>query len=88
MRRSNLETYVGIISLLAHEGPLRLTNIMYKVNINCSMIKKDLDFLVKQDLVEERILGKAGIVFAVTQRGINVVRYFQEPKQILPIVEA
>jgi hypothetical protein len=52
------------------------------------MIKKDLDFLVKRDLVAERILGKAGIVFAVTQHGINVLKYFQEPKQILPIVEA
>lgn len=88
MRRSPLETYIEIISLLAQEGPLRITNIMYKANINCSLIKKDLDFLVKQALVEERIVGKAGIIFAVTQRGINVLKYFHEPKQMSPIVEA
>jgi predicted transcriptional regulator len=85
MRRSPLETYVEIISLLAQEGPLKLANIMYKANITCGMIKNDLDFLVKQNLVEERIAGKTGIVFAVTQRGINVLKYFQEPKQMSPI---
>jgi predicted transcriptional regulator len=88
MRRSPLETYVEIISLLSQEGPLRMTNIMYKANITSCMIKKVLDFLVKQNLVEERIVGRTGIDFAVTQRGINVLKYFQEPKQMSPIVEA
>jgi len=87
MRRSPLETYVEIISLLAQAGPLMLTDIMYKTNIACSLIKNDLDFLVKQNLVEERIVGKTGIVFVASQRGINVLKYFQEPKQMSPIVE-
>ena len=54
---------------------------MYKANLNCSVLKEDLSFLVKQGLVEERTIGKAKIVFAVTQRGINVLKYFQELKQ-------
>ncbi len=87
MRRSKLEMYVDILKVLAHRGPLKLTHIMYKANVNCSVLKEYLDFLIKQGLVEERTMGKARVVFAVTQRGITVLKYFRELKQVLPIVE-
>ena len=87
MRRSKLEMYIGILSELAHHGPLKLTHVMYKANVNCSVLKEYLAFLVKQGLVEERTVGKARVVFAVTQRGITVIKYFKELKQVLPIVE-
>jgi predicted transcriptional regulator len=60
---------------------------MYKANVNCSVLKEYLEFLMKQGLVEERIVGKARTVFAVTPRGITVLKYFRELKQVLPIVE-
>lgn len=87
MRRSKLEMYVDILSVLSHRGPLRLTHVMYKANVNCSVLKEYLDFLMKQGLVEERPLGKRRIVYAVTQRGLMVLKYFRELKQVLPIVE-
>ena len=87
MRRSHLEIYVEIISVLAQKGPLKLTRIMYKANLNCTVLKEDLGFLVKRGLVEERTIGKAKTVFAVTQRGINVLKYFRELNQALSIVE-
>jgi predicted transcriptional regulator len=60
---------------------------MYKANVNCSVLKEYLDFLIKQGLVEERTVGKRRVVFAVTPRGITVLKYFKELKQVLPIVE-
>ena len=87
MRRSKLEMYVDILSVLAHKGPLKLTHVMYKANLNCSVLKEYLDFLIKQGLVEERTVGKQRLVYAVTQRGITVLKYFRELKQVLPIVE-
>ena len=87
MRRSKLEMYVDMLRVLAQKGPLKLTHIMYKANVNCSVLKENLDFLLKQGLVEERIVGKGRVVFAVTQRGITVLKYFRELKQMLPIVE-
>ena len=87
MRRSKLEMYVDILTVLAHRGPLKLTHVMYKANVNCSVLKEYLDFLMKQNLVEERIVGKARVVFAVTPRGITVLKYFRELKEVLPIVE-
>lgn len=87
MRRSKLEMYVDILTVLAQRGPLKLTHVMYKANVNCSVLKEYLDFLMKQGLVEERTIGKRRAVFAITQRGITVLKYFKELKQVLPIVE-
>ncbi len=87
MRRSKLEMYVGILQALALKGNLKLTHIMYKANVNCSVLKEYLDFLMKQGLVEERALGKQRVVYAITPRGINVLKHFKELRQVLPIVE-
>ena len=87
MRRSKLEMYVDILKVLARVGPLKLTHIMYKANVNCSVLREYLDFLLKQNLVEERNVGKSRTVFAITQRGITVLKYFWELQQILSIIE-
>ncbi|MGA2308484.1 MAG: winged helix-turn-helix domain-containing protein [Candidatus Bathyarchaeia archaeon] len=87
MARSKLETYVDILKVLAHRGPLKLTHIMYKANVNGSILREYLDFLLKQNLVEERNVGKSRTVFAVTQKGITVLKNFRELQQILPIIE-
>ena len=87
MRRSKLEMYVDILKVLVHRGPLKLTHVMYKANVNCGVLKEYLDFLIRQSLVEERTVGKNRSVFAITQRGIIVVKYFKELEQVLPIIE-
>jgi predicted transcriptional regulator len=87
VRRSKLEMYIDTLTVLAHRGPLKLTHIMYKANVNCRVLKEYLEFLIKQGLVEERNVGKRRVVYAITQRGITVLRYFKELKQVLPIIE-
>ena len=79
--------YVDILSVLAHRGPLKLTHVMYKSNVNCSVLSEYLEFLLKQGLVEERNVKKNRTVYAVTQRGLTVLKLFRELKQVLPIVE-
>jgi predicted transcriptional regulator len=79
--------YVDILKVLAQKGPLKLTHVMYKANVNCSVLKEYLDFLTKQGLVEEKILRKERIVYVITQRGVTVLKQFRELKQVLPIVE-
>ena len=87
MRRSKLEMYIDILKVLARHGPLKLTHIMYKANINCSVLKQYLDFLIEQNLVEEKSLGRKRIVYAITERGRTVLKYFRELRTVLPIVE-
>jgi predicted transcriptional regulator len=87
MRRSKLEMHVDILKVLAHWGPSKLTRVMYKGNLNCSVLKGYLDFLTKQELVEEKIIREERSVYAITQRGVTVLKYFRELKEALPIVE-
>jgi predicted transcriptional regulator len=87
MRRSKLEMYIDILNVLGNRGPLKLTHIMYKANINCSVLNEYIDFLIKQNLIEKRTIQKERIVFEITQRGITVLKYFRELEQALPILE-
>ena len=87
MRRSKLEMYIDILRVLAQRGPLKLTHVMYKANVNCSVLKEYLDFLIQQNLVEERTVGKKRNVYALPERGLKVLKYFRELRTMLPITE-
>ena len=87
MRRSKMEMHLDILKILAQKGPLKLTHIMYKSNVNFSVLKEYLDFLIKQELIEEKTLRKERIAYAVTHRGLAVLGYFRELQILLPILE-
>jgi predicted transcriptional regulator len=79
--------YVDILKVLGQRGPLKLTHIMYKANVNCKILREYLDFLLVQGLIEERIVGKSRVVYANTQRGLTVLKYFREVNKALPLIE-
>jgi len=91
MRRSKLEMHVDILKVLARHGPLKLTHIMYKANVNCSVLRQYLDFLIQHNLIEEQTLHKKRrkirVVYAITERGLTVLKYFRELNTALPIIE-
>ena len=87
MRRSKLEIYIDILNVLSFKGPLKLTHIMYKSNVNCNVLREHLTFLIKNSLVEERIVKREHVVYALTQRGLSVLKAFREIKQVFPIEE-
>jgi predicted transcriptional regulator len=88
MRRSHLEIYVEILSLLVQKGPQKRTHIMQKTNLNSKVLTENLSFLAKQALIETRNIGKARVVFVATQRGTNVVKFFSELNKTFPIIES
>ena len=87
MRRSQLEMHLKILEILDHVGPLKLTHVMNRANVNCSLLKESFDFLTKQGLVEEKIIGKERKVYAITKLGCKVLEQFRELKEMLPIAE-
>ena len=83
--------YVDVLKVLARNGPLKLTHIMYKANVNCSVLKQYLGFLVQQNLVEEQTLhkkrAKTRVVYAITERGRTLLKYFRELDRALQITK-
>jgi len=91
MRRSKMEMYIDILKVLAQNGPLKLTHVMYKANVNCSVLKQNLDFLINQKLIEEQIThkkrNKTKVRYAITERGKTVIKYFNEVNRALQITK-
>jgi len=85
MRRSKMEMQIDILKTLAQKGPLKLTHIMYKSNVNCCVLKEYLDFLTNHELVEEKTIKKEKIVYAITEKGLTVLKYFRELQIMLPL---
>ncbi len=92
MRRSKMEMHMSIIKTLAQKGPLKLTHIMYKANVNCSVLKQNLDFLLDQNLIEEQIKqkkrNKIKIRYAITEKGKTVIKYFNEVNIALQLTDS
>ena len=84
MRRSKLEMEIDILKMLAQKGPLKLTHLMYKTNVNCDVLSKNLVFLLKQGLIEVRNVGRERHVFAITGLGLTLLKSWKEVKQLLP----
>jgi predicted transcriptional regulator len=84
---SKLEMFVDVLNVLQQKGPLRVSQIMHEANFSCNIVKDCLDFLIKQGLTEERMVGKSGVVYANTTRGTQVIKFFTELDRTLSSVE-
>lgn len=82
-----MEIHLDVLRTLAQKGPLKLTHIMYKSNVNCCVLKDYLDFLILHNLIEEKTIKKERIVYKITEKGISVLKYFRELQTMLPIDE-
>ena len=84
---SKLEMYVDILNVLEQRGPLRVSHITHEANVSCTILKGGLEFLIKQGLIEERIVGKNSVVYANTTRGTQVIKFFTELDGTLSVKE-
>jgi predicted transcriptional regulator len=85
LRRSKLETYEAILGALA-KRPLKIDRLAFKVNLDCVALKKNLEFLVENGLVEELFLPK-GTSYAATERGISVFKTLDFQKYFKKILD-
>jgi len=92
MAPSKLEKYLTILEALVLR-PRKLDSIAYKTKMECNALKRHLDFLLSNGLVEERKLSKDQVVYAINERGISVyktlraLKYLEKLKTILPTIE-
>ena len=87
MRRSKLEIELDILKILSQKGPLRLTHIMYKTNLNCEVLSKDLAFLKQQGVIEVRNVGRGSQFYSITNIGLSLLKSWKELRQFLSAVE-
>jgi predicted transcriptional regulator len=74
-RRSQMEIYIDILKAVA-EGKKKPTHIMYRANLSWTRLKRYIDFLISQDLLQEKT-NEGTTVFMLTQKGKDVIGYFK-----------
>ncbi|HUK84527.1 MAG TPA: winged helix-turn-helix domain-containing protein [Candidatus Acidoferrum sp.] len=84
---SKLEMYVDILKVLAESGPLKASHIAVEANVTINTLKGYLEFLIKQGLIEEHIVGKSNAAYIATSRGTSVINFFKELDKTLTILE-
>ena len=86
-----MEMYIDILKVMAKNGPMKLTHIMYKANVNCNVLKQNLDFLIQQNLIKELTIvkrkNKMKMRYTITDKGRTVIKYFNEVDTALNITE-
>jgi predicted transcriptional regulator len=80
MRRSKLELYEGILGTLATKH-LPMDGIAFECKMDCTFLSHRLDFLLKNDLVEERTRNKKQF-YALTRRGATIYRTLSIAKRL------
>ena len=64
-----------------------LTQIMCQATVTCNILKEYLGFLIKQGLIEEIVMEKNNVVYANTDRGTAVIKFFGGLDKTLPVKE-
>jgi predicted transcriptional regulator len=91
LRKSKLESYEAILGIILSK-PLNIDRLAYKVNMDCTVLRRHIDFLVQNGLVEERFFPK-GTFYAATERGGAVLktlgfqRYFKKMQDTVLAIE-
>jgi predicted transcriptional regulator len=77
IRRSKLEVFADIIKVVADEGEIKRTRIMYKANLAWKVLKEALDFLEERGILrsEEK---DARVVMSLTDEGFRVLNRLKE----------
>ncbi|HDD69623.1 hypothetical protein CW667_03770 [Candidatus Bathyarchaeota archaeon] len=86
MRRSKLESYEDILGALVKK-PLDLDSLAYEADMDCTLLIKRLESLIKYGLVEERLSSRK-VRYAITERGIAVLKNLNFRKYMEKIVNA
>lgn len=87
-RRSRFELYVDVLTEIMN-GSYKPTKIMYGANLSYKPLKDILRSLLDQGLIEEldsNIKDKrTKVKYILTQKGINVIRYYSKAKDLVEI---
>ena len=88
-RRTRLEIVLSILSAVM-DGVDKPTRIMFSAKMSWKPTQRILSRLVEQGLLEVRMNTESRQSkkrYVITEKGANVLDYFEKAKEILPLVE-
>jgi len=92
MSPSKLDKYLNILEVLVAR-PQKTDYLARRVHMEQRVVKRHLDFLVSNGVVEKRRFSDKLILYAITERGLAVfktlraLKYIEKLRDSLPLVE-
>jgi predicted transcriptional regulator len=92
MPSSKLDKYLDILEVVA-DRPQRIDRIATKVHMETRELKRRMNFLVLNGVVNERPTNDNRFVYALNDRGyavfktLRAFKYFEKLKESLPVIE-
>ncbi len=77
IRRSKLEVFGDIMKVVAEEGEIRRTRIMYRANLAWKVLKAALDLMESRGVIKTEDKS-SGVFVSLTQEGYGALRRFNE----------
>ncbi len=90
-RRSKLEIYLDVLWAIK-KGTRKPTRIMYEANLSWKPLQRILKSMISQGLIFEFDASgerdkRTSNVYEITQKGENIVNYFNRGKEFLKLEE-
>jgi predicted transcriptional regulator len=90
-RRSRLEIYLDVLWIIKN-GTRKPTRIMYGANLSWKPLQHILSSMVSQELIREIDASESrdkrtNTYYEITQKGENVVKYFNRAKDLIELEE-
>ena len=82
-KRSRLEIYIDILRVL-RKGERKPTRIMYKTNLSWKPLQEILESMTSQEIIKKIEVNKRK-KYVITEKGLNVLRYFEEMMELINI---
>ena len=90
IRRSKLEVFGDIMKVVAEEGEIRRTRIMYKANLAWKVLREALEVMERKGILQSDD-RPSGVFVSLTPNGFGILRRFAEVENIFmpesPLVE-
>jgi len=92
MPASKLDKYLNILEVLV-KGPQKMDKIAQRVHMEMPELRRRMNFLISNGVVEERRMRDSRALYAVNDRGFAVFKtlrafkYLEKLKESLPVMD-
>ena len=79
IRRTEPEIQMDVLDALTFNGPLKLTNLTCRVNINYIKLEKLVGYLIVYGFVNKREADSNNVVYLITPKSLKIFKDLQKP---------
>ena len=82
-KRNKTEQLLSILDACQNQ-PMKLTHIMYRTNLNCSLLKEYITDMINKDLLTVKTVGERAF-FRTTKKGFVLLKNWRQIRTSLVV---